>query len=180
MILACNTVENPVLRDKKWQSKTAKISRYCPAFPGYGGMRGFPPTRTLRVVFTSHEVAFGVVIRGVELYDLVKIEFWFSLRLRRLRSSENWVVEVESRGGRSKPITRRDNVSYASPSDSDNLVINGVRRKWKPSDSSDSDVVASRLCLRLRSLIFNDTVISALITLLGTPTPTQSLVKTSL
>ena len=180
MILTSQYWRKPRTPWQKWQSKTAEISRYCSAFPGYGGMRGFPLTRTLRVVFTRHEVAFGVVIRGVELYDLVKIDFWFSLRLRRLRSSENWVVEVESRGGRSKPITRRGNVSYASSSDSDNLVINGVRRKWKPSDSSDSDVVASRLCLRLRSLIFTDTVISALITLLGTPRPTQSLVKTSL
>ena len=180
MLLASQYWRKPRTPSQKWQSKTAEISRYCSAFPGYGGMRGFPLTRTLRVVFTRHEVAFGVVIRGVELYDLVKIEFWFSLRLRRLRSSENWVVEVESRGGRSKPITRRGNVSYASSSDSDNLVINGVRRKWKPSDSSDSDVVASRLCLRLRSLIFTDTVISALITLLGTPRSTQSLVKTSL
>lgn len=179
MILASQYWRKPRTPWQKWQSKTAEISRYCSAFPGYGGMRGFPLTRTLRVVFTIHEVAFGVVIRGVELYDLVKIEFWFSLRLRRLRSSENWVVEVESRGGRSKPITRRGNVSYASSSDSDNLVINGVRRKWKPSDSSDSDVVASRLCLRLRSLILIDTVISALITLFGTPRPTQSLVKTS-
>ena len=100
MILASQYWRKPRIPWQKWQAKTAEISRYCSAFPGYGGMRGFPLTRTLRVVFTRREVAFGVVIRGVELYDLVKIEFWFSLRLLRLRSSENWVVEVESRGGR--------------------------------------------------------------------------------
>ena len=32
-----------------------------------------------------------------------------SLPLRRLRSSENWVVGVASRNGRTKPITKRFN-----------------------------------------------------------------------
>jgi len=75
MILASNTVENPALRDKSDSLKLLKSPAIAPAFPGYGGMRGFPLTRTLRVVFTSHEVAFGVVIRGVELYDLLKTAF---------------------------------------------------------------------------------------------------------
>ena len=55
----------------------------------------------------------GVVIRSVELYDLVKTAFrffWFCLRLRRLRSSKNWVVGVTSRSGRTKPITKHGNV----------------------------------------------------------------------
>ena len=68
---------------------------------------------TLRLVFTSDGV--GVVIRSVELYDLVKTAFWFfwfRLRLRRLRSSKNWVVGVASRSGRTKPITKRGNVHY--------------------------------------------------------------------
>ena len=68
---------------------------------------------TLRLVFTSDGV--GVVIRSVELYDLVKTAFWFfwfRLRLRRLRSSKNWVVEVASRSGRTKPITKHGNVHY--------------------------------------------------------------------
>ena len=41
-----------------------------------------------RLVFTNDGV--GVVIRSIELYDLVKkTAFWCRLRLRRLQSSEN-------------------------------------------------------------------------------------------
>ena len=56
-----------------------------------------------------------VVLRSVELYDLVKTalwSFWFRLLLRRLRSSKNWVVGVASTSGRTKPITKRGNVHY--------------------------------------------------------------------
>ena len=64
----------------------------------------------VRLVFTSDEVGVGVrvVIRSVELYDLVKTAFWS--RLGRLRSSENWVVVVTSRSKGSKQITKRGNV----------------------------------------------------------------------
>ena len=54
-------------------------------------------------------------------------------------------------------------------------VVSGVGRKWKRSDSSDSDYVA--LMTPLTTPIFDfHWVISAL----TTPTPTPSLVKTSL
>ena len=55
----------------------------------------------LRLVFTSDGVVVGVVIRRVERYDLMKIkpkesevEHWFCLWLRRLWSSENWIVGI--------------------------------------------------------------------------------------
>ena len=45
-------------------------------------------------------------IRSVELYDLLKTAFWF-----RWRSSENWLVGVACRSGKTKPIrTKRGNV----------------------------------------------------------------------
>ena len=52
----------------------------------------------------------AVVIRNLELYDQGKRAFWFHLRLRRLRSSENQIVGVASRSRRTKPITKRENV----------------------------------------------------------------------
>ena len=52
----------------------------------------------------------AVVIRSLELYDQGKRAFWFHLRLRRLRSSENQIVGVASRSRRTKPITKRENV----------------------------------------------------------------------
>ena len=55
----------------------------------------------MRLVFTSDGV--GVTIRSVELYGIVKTAFWFRLRFHRLRSSENLVVGVASRSGRTKP-----------------------------------------------------------------------------
>ena len=67
----------------------------------------------LRVVFASNAVGVEVVIKSVELYDLLKTPFWFfwfRLRLRRVRSSEGWVVGVANKSGRSKPITKRENV----------------------------------------------------------------------
>ena len=64
-------------------------------------------------------------------------------------------------------------------------VVNGVGRKWKRSDSSDSDSVKlmTPLMTPLTTPIFDfHWVISALTTPLTTPTPTPttSLVKTSL
>ena len=63
-------------------------------------------SRNLRLVFTIDRVGVGVVIRSVELYDLLKTAFWF-----RWRSSENWLVGVACRSGKTKPIrTKRGNV----------------------------------------------------------------------
>ena len=58
-------------------------------------------------------------------------------------------------------------------------VVSGVGRKWKRSDSSDSDSVA--LMTLLTTPIFDFHLVkSVLTTSLTTPTPTLSLVKTSL
>ena len=61
----------------------------------------------LSLVFTSNRVVVGVVIRSIELYDLLKIklteseaEHWFYLWFRCLRSSKNCIVWVASRSGR--------------------------------------------------------------------------------
>ena len=88
-----------------------------------------------RLVFTGNGVGVGIVIRSVELYELVKI-FLF-----RLRTSENWVVTWECVLWLVYPSV--------SASDSD---VSGVGRKWKRSDSSDSDSVA--LMTSLTSPIF--------------------------
>ena len=40
-ILACNTAENPTLRDKSDSLKLLKSPAIAPAFPGYGGMGAF-------------------------------------------------------------------------------------------------------------------------------------------
>ena len=69
--------------------------------------------------------------RTIELYDLVKIMFWFfwfRLRLHHARSSENWIVGVTSRSRRTKPITSVGSILWlvypsASTSDSNNLVF---------------------------------------------------------
>ena len=67
-------------------------------------------------------------------------------------------------------------VEWKAPPDH-NGVVSEVGRKWKRSDSSDSDSVA--LMTPLTTPIFDfHQVISALTTPLTTPTP--SLVKTSL
>ena len=118
----------------------------------------------LRLVFTSDVVVVGVVIRRGERYDLVKIkpteseaEHWFCLCLRCLRSSENCIVGVASRGGRinqcqcSIPdfaigwffrfcFRLRQRSFHWIISDG---VVNGIGRlKWKRSDDSayDSDL----------------------------------------
>ena len=141
----------------------------------------------LRLVFRSDRVGVGggIVIRSIKIYDLVKTAFWFfRFQLQRawlcpLRSSENWVVGVTSRSGRTKPITKPGNVHYDwfilplllptltiwfSLDHKQNVsgeVGSKVGRKQKCSNSSDCDSVG-------------------LMTLLMTPTPTLSLVKTSL
>ena len=58
-------------------------------------------------------------------------------------------------------------------------VISGVGRKQKCSDSSDSNSV-SLLTLIMTPIFYFHQVISTLMTLLITPTPIPSLVKTSL
>ena len=141
----------------------------------------------LRLVFRSDRVGVGgrVLIRSIKIYDLVKRAFWlfwFQLQhawLRPLRSSENWVVGVTSRSGRTKPITKPGNVHcdwfilslllptltiWFSLDHKQNVsreVGSKVGRKQKRFNSSDSDFIG-------------------LMTLLMTPTPTLSLVKTSL
>ena len=118
----------------------------------------------LRLVFSSDGV--GDVIRSVELYDLMKTKFWFfsviPLTTPFLQSSENWVVGVASRSGRTQLITKRGNVHYdiglsfrfffrlrqfglhwiILKRNVGDGVLRGVGRKWKRSDSSDSDSVS--------------------------------------
>ena len=112
----------------------------------------------LRLVFTSNRVGVGVgvVIRSVFWF------FWFHLQhawLRPLRSSENWVVGVTSRSGRTKPITKPGNVHcdwFILPLLLPTLTIwfsldhkrnvsgevgSKVGRKQKCSNSSDSDFI---------------------------------------
>ena len=102
----------------------------------------------LRLVFTCDGVVVGVAIRRVERYDLVRIkpteseaEHWFCLRC--LRSSKNCIVGVASRSG------RRNQWQCSIP----DFAIGWFfcfffrrsrkrnRKKWKRSDSSDSDSV---------------------------------------
>ena len=97
-----------------------------------------------RLVFTGNGVRFRIVIRSVELNELVKTAFWFfllRLRLRCLQTSANWVVTWECALW----------LVYPSVSASDSGV-SGVGRKWKRSDSSESDSVA--LMTPLTSQIF--------------------------
>ena len=70
---------------------------------------GLPVIVTVKAGFNSDGVRVGVVIKSVGLNDLVKTAFWFRLQLRHLQLSENWVVRVTSRSGRTKPITKRGN-----------------------------------------------------------------------
>ena len=97
----------------------------------------------LKAGFTGNGVGVRVGIRSVELYELEKTAFWFflfRLRLRCLRSSENWVTWECVLW-----------LVYPSVSASDSDVSR-VGRKWKRSDSSDSDSVA--LMTSLTSPIF--------------------------
>ena len=131
----------------------------------------------------------GVVIRSVELYDLVNTAlwfFWFRLRTPSFTIKWNWFVGVGSRSGRTKPITKRWNLHFDwfilvslllptptiwfSPDhkwDVSDGVVTGVGKKWKRSDSSDSDSVA--LMTPLTTPIFDfPEVIRALTTPLRT------------
>ena len=104
-----------------------------------------------RLVFTSNRDGAGVVIRSIELYDLLQTALWvlwFRLQLHHLRSSENWVVWVASRSERTKPITMYGNVycdwfilplllltltiwlSLDNKRNVSDGVVSGVWRKW--------------------------------------------------
>ena len=120
------------------------------------------PLNCYRLVFTSDGVGVGVVIRGVELYDLLKTAFWFFwFRLRHCRlfydqvkagSSESQVegeelnqlqsVETCIVIGLSFRFCFRLRQSGFHYIDHKRNVSGGVGRKWKRSDSSDSDSVA--------------------------------------
>ena len=116
----------------------------------------------------------------------MKTAFWFRLRLRRLRSSKNLVVGVESRSGRTKPITKCGNVHcdwfillllLLTPITWFSLnrkrwSHKRIRKKMETFWFFDSDAVA--LMAPLTTPIFDPAT-----TLLMIPTPTPSLVKTS-
>ena len=119
--------------------------------------------------------------------DLVKIKHWFCLWLCRLRSSENCIVGVTSRSGRINQWQcstlglaigwfLRFCFRPRQPSfllDHERRSRKQNRKKWKCSDSSDSDSV--ELMTPLTTPIFDShLVIRSLMTL------TVSLVKTSL
>ena len=131
----------------------------------------------------------------------MKTAFRFRLRLRRLHSAYDLVKtrlsESKAEAEGLNPITKRGNVRcdwfilpllLPTPSiwfsldhkrNVSDEVVSGIGRKWKRSDSSDSDSVA--LMTPLTNPIFDfHWVISALTTPLTTPTPNPSLVKTSL
>ena len=112
--------------------------------------------------FTSDGVEVGVVIRSVELYDLVKTAFWFCLPFCRLRSSENWVAGVTSRSGRTKPITNRANVHcdcYPSASASD--PYNLVSPVSLDNKRNVSDGVVSGVARKSRDVLILPTPISS-------------------
>ena len=161
------------------------------------------PLNCYRLVFTGDGfgVGVGVVIRSAALYDLVKTGLWFFwFRLRHCRlfydqvkagSSESQ-VEVEELNQSQSVETciviglsfrfsfrlRQSGFHYIDHKRNgvSDGVVSEVGRKWKRSDSSDSDYVA--LIAPLTTPIFDfHQVISALVTQFTTPTP--SLVKTS-
>ena len=127
------------------------------------------PLNYYRLVFTSDGVGVGVgvVIRSVELYDLLKTAFWFFwFRLRHCRlfydqvkagSSESQVEAVELNQSQSVETCiviglsfrfcfqlRQSGFHYIDHKRNgvSDRVVTGVGRKWKRSDSSDSDSVA--------------------------------------
>ena len=118
----------------------------------------------LMLVFASDGVGVGVgvgvVISLWSSENSVPIPLMTPSLTFRLWSSENQIVGVGSRSRRTKPITKRGNVHFdwlilplllpiptiwfsldhkRNVSDG---VVSGVGRKWKRSDSSDSDSVA--------------------------------------
>ena len=111
----------------------------------------------LRLVFTSNGVGVGVEIRSVELYDQVKTRSSESqAEVQELSQSQSVGTCIVS--GSSFLFYFRQSGFYLIVSDG---VISGIGRKWKLSDSYDSDCVA-------------------LATSFTIPTPASSLVKTSL
>ena len=145
----------------------------------------------LRLVFTG----VGVVIRSVQRYDLVKIkpteseaEGYSAYDLLKNRLSESqalfWYQTVIGEHENKHcdwlvlPLLPPAPTTQFSL-DHKRRVISGVGRKWKRSDSSDSDSV--ELMTRLTTLIFDfHWVIRALTTLTPTPTLTPPFLKTSL
>ena len=112
------------------------------------------------------------------------------LRIRRLRSSESWVVGVASRSGRTKPITKRGNVicDWFIPSlllPTPRIWFSHKRNEAESEEngnvliSSHSDSVDPMTPLTTPILRFPK-VISALTTPITSPTPTPSQAKTSL
>ena len=87
----------------------------------------------------------------------MKTAFWFRLRLRRLRSTENWVVGVGSRSRRTKPITKRGNVHcdwfilpLLFPTPTIWFSLDRKRRSYKPSPKKMETFCFFRLRFRPR------------------------------
>ena len=125
----------------------------------------------------------AVVIRSLELYDQGKRAFWFHLRLRRLRSSENQIVGVATENVHCNwfilPLLLPTPTIWFSP-DHERQSHKRSRKKmetfWL---ASDSDSVA--LITLLTTPIFDLQWVKRSYTTPLTPrTPTPSLVKTSL
>jgi len=149
----------------------------------------------LGLVFTSDGVRDGIIIRSEERFDLVKIKlrcrkqsFWLQLRFHRLRSSESQPVGVASRSRRITgpedepcdwfilpPLLTTTTIWFSL--DRKRRSHKHNRKKWKCSDSCDSDSVALTTPLTT-PLCDLHKIASALTTPITTPTP--SLVKTSL
>ena len=114
------------------------------------------------LVFTCDGVWVGVVIRSLKSLwsSSVPIPLTTPSLTFCLWFSENQIVGVGSRSGRTTPITNRGNVhcdwfilslllptliiwfSLDHKRNASDGVVSGVGRKWKRSDSSDSDSVA--------------------------------------
>ena len=169
------------------------------AFQNFLGFLLRQVTNHLRLVFTSDGVVVGGVIRRIGRYDLVRIkpteseaEHWFCLCLRRLWSSENCNVGVESRSGRIRNqwqcsipglaigwffrfcFRLRQPSFHLNVSDG---VVNGIGR------NGNVLILPTMIQLMtpLATLIFDfHYVVSSLLTPTTTPTPTPPLVKTSL
>ena len=129
----------------------------------------------------------GIGVRRIRRFPFLPTPLTTPSLTFRLWSSENQIVGVGSRGGRTtKPIAKSGNVHYDwfilplllptptvwfSPDHKRNVskgVVSGVARKWKRLDSSDSDSVA--LMTPLTTLNFDSHwIISALTTSLTTP-----------
>ena len=113
----------------------------------------------LRLVFTSNGVGVGVEIRSVELYDQVKTRSSESqAEVQELSQSQSVGTCIVSGSFFLFCFRLRQSGFYLIVSDG---VTSGIGRKWKLSDSYDSDCFA-------------------LATSLTIPTPASSLVKTSL